>query len=326
MNKITVFSLAALVTASIAGSAYAAADAGKKVVFPKKTITITVPVSAGGGTDLLTRAMAGPLKAKLGQTVIVTNKTGAGGAIGFSAGAAEKPDGYNVTALVAELLTVPQVAKVNFSYKSFEPVCNVNSSYGTITVRADAPYNTLPEFIAYAKAHPGEIKIGNSGVGGIWHFVAAAFATEAGIQVTHVPFEGGGSAVVALAGGHVDAVPVTPQEVEVQVSAGKAKILTVLAPKRLPEIANVPTAEELGFKNLVFTIWRGFGVPKGTPASVVATLRDAFKAVLDDPSVTEFMASKHFAKDFKDSKDFYSMMEREETVYAKQAVQLGLKK
>ena len=322
MKKLTMV-LAALVAANLA---FAADAPKKKVDFPKKTVVITVPVSAGGGTDLLTRAMAGPLKAKLGQTVIVNNKTGAGGAIGFAAGASEKPDGYNVTALVAELLTVPQVSTVNFSYKSFVPVCNVNSSYGTITVRADAPYNTLQEFIAYAKAHPGEVKIGNSGVGGIWHFVAAAFASEAGIVVNHIPFEGGGSAVVALAGGHVDAVPVTPQEVEVQVKAGKAKILTVLAPKRLEEIANVPTAEELGFKNLVFTIWRGFGVPKGTPDEVVAVLRDAFKAVLDDPMVTEFMASKHFAKDFKDPKDFYAMMEREEAVYAKQAAKLGLKK
>jgi tripartite-type tricarboxylate transporter receptor subunit TctC len=324
MKRLSLLMSAAMfVTANLA----LAADAPKKKVnFPTKTVVITVPVSAGGGTDLLTRAMAGPLKAKLGQTVIVNNKTGAGGAIGFAAGAAEKPDGYNVTALVAELLTVPQVAPVNFSFKSFEPICNVNSSYGTITVRADAPYNTLQEFIAYAKAHPGEIKVGNSGVGGIWHFVAAAFASEAGIVVNHVPFEGGGSAVVALAGGHVDAVPVTPQEVEVQVKAGKAKILTVLAPKRLEEIANVPTAEELGFKNLVFTIWRGFGVPKGTPKEVVEILRDAFKSVLDDPSVTEFMASKHFAKDFRDSKDFYEMMEREEAAYAKQAVKLGLKK
>ena len=324
MKRFTLLmSAAVFVTANLA---FAADAPKKKVDFPKKTVVITVPVSAGGGTDLLTRAMAGPLKEKLGQTVIVTNKTGAGGAIGFAAGAAEKPDGYNVTALVAELLTVPQVSKVNFSYKSFEPICNVNSSYGTITVRADAPYNTLQEFIAYAKAHPGEVKVGNSGVGGIWHFVAAAFASEAGIVFNHVPFEGGGSAVVALAGGHVDAVPVTPQEVEVQVKAGKAKILAVLAPKRLEEISNVPTAEELGFKNLVFTIWRGFGVPKGTPKEIVTILRDGFKAVLDDPTVTEFMATKHFAKDFRNSQDFYAMMEREEAAYAKQAVKLGLKK
>ena len=138
MKKLTMV-LAALVAANLA---FAADAPKKKTDFPKKTVVITVPVSAGGGTDLLTRAMAGPLKAKLGQTVIVNNKTGAGGAIGFAAGSSEKPDGYNVTALVAELLTVPQVATVNFSYKSFVPICNVNSTYGTITVRADAPYNT----------------------------------------------------------------------------------------------------------------------------------------------------------------------------------------
>jgi tripartite-type tricarboxylate transporter receptor subunit TctC len=298
----------------------------EQATFPTKPITITIPVSAGGGTDLLVRAMAGPLKEILGQSVNVVNKTGAGGAIGFAAGAADKNDGYSVTSMLGELLTVPQVANVNFSYKSFIPVANVNSECATITVRADAPYNTLEEFIAYAKAHPGEVSFGNSGVGGIWHFIAAAFASSAGIEVTHVPFEGGGTAVTALAGGHVDAVPVTPQEVEVQVKAGRAKVLAVLAPKRVASLPNVPTAKELGYDDLVFSIFRGFGVPLGTPADVVATLSDAFQKALDDPSVTKFMADKHYTKDFMTGTEFGSMMAREEAVYAEMAKQLGLKK
>ncbi|NCU19301.1 CoA ester lyase [Candidatus Falkowbacteria bacterium] len=126
------------------------------------------------------------------------------------------------------------------------PVCNINSECATITVRADAPYDTLEEMIAYAKANPGSISFGNSGVGGIWHFIAAAVASSTGMEVTHVPFEGGGTAVTALAGGHVDAVPVTPQEVEVQVKAGRAKVLAVLAPERVASLPNVPTAKELG--------------------------------------------------------------------------------
>ena len=301
------------------------ANAASDAAFPSQPITITVPVSAGGGTDLLVRAMAPALQENLGVSVTVQNVTGAGGAIGFAQGASQRPDGYNVTSLVAELLTVPQVSPVNFSYQSFVPVCNVNSEYGTITVRADAPYDTLPEFIEYCKAHPGEVSFGNSGIGGIWHFVAAAFAQAAGIEVTHVPFEGGGTAVVALAGGHVDAVPVTPQEVEVQVKAGTAKILAVLAPERLSYLPDVPTAAEYGYDNLVFTIWRGFGVPLNTPQEVVDRLAEAFQAALDDEAVTQFMNERGYSKAYMSGPELYDLMAREEAIYAEQAVALGLK-
>ena len=309
----------------ISFSVFAQGDA-EEAAFPTKPITITIPVSAGGGTDLLVRAMSAPLKEILGQTVNVVNKPGAGGAIGFAAGAAEKPDGYNVTAMLAELITVTQVADVNFSYESFIPVANVNSECATLTVRADAPYDTLEEFVEYAKAHPGEISIGNSGIGGIWHFIAAAVASSTGVEVTHVPFEGGGTAVTALAGGHVDAVPVTPQEVEVQVKAGRAKILAVLAPERVASFPDVPTAKELGYEDLMFTIFRGFGVPLGTPDSVVQTLSDAFEEVLQDPAIIEFMAEKHFTKDFVPGPEFGEQMAREEKIYAEMAQQLGLSK
>ncbi len=301
------------------------AQGGKEDVYPSQTVNIIVPVSAGGGTDLLVRAMQNALQENLDTTVTVTNVTGAGGAIGFAQGASSRPDGYNVTALVAELLTVPQVADVNFSYESFEPVCNVNSEYGTITVAADAPYDTLPEFIEYCKAHPGEVSFGNSGIGGIWHFVAAAFAQEAGIEITHVPFEGGGTAVTALAGGHVDAVPVTYTEVEVQVEAGRAKVLAVLAPERLPNLPDVPTAAEYGLDNLVFTIWRGFGVPLETPQEIVDRLAEAFQAALDDEEVTAFMEQRGYTKDYRDGQGLYDLMAREEASYAEQAVALGLK-
>ena len=202
---------------------------------------------------------------------------------------------------------------------------SVNSEYGTITVAADAPYDTLPEFIEYCKAHPGEVSFGNSGIGGIWHFVAAAFAQEAGIEITHVPFEGGGTAVTALAGGHVDAVPVTYTEVEVQVEAGRAKVLAVLAPERLPNLPDVPTAAEYGLDNLVFTIWRGFGVPLETPQEIVDRLAEAFQAALDDEEVTAFMEQRGYTKDYRDGQGLYDLMAREEASYAEQAVALGLK-
>jgi len=294
--------------------------------WPTKPIVITMPAGAGGGTDLLTRSMLASLKNTLGQSVTVVNKTGGGYAIGYTAAANDKPDGYSVVAIMAELLTGPQINKVSYTYQSFKSVCLVNSAYGTITVRADAPYNTLEEFIAYCKANPGKVSFGNSGVGGIWHFVAAAFAKEAGIEITHVPFDGGGPSVTALAGGHVDAVTCTDAEVAAQVAAGRAKILCTLSPKRLPSIPNVPTADELGLHNLTFTIIRGFGVPKDTPDYIVDILADAFKKALDDPEVTKFMDSQHFVKDYRSGADLYKLEEEEEVKYAKLAVDLGLKK
>jgi tripartite-type tricarboxylate transporter receptor subunit TctC len=317
--------LSILLIATLSLSLFAQGGA-EQATYPTKPITITIPVSAGGGTDLLVRSMTGVLKDILGQTVNVVNKPGAGAAIGYAAGASDKADGYSVTSMLAELITTPQVAQVNFSYKSFIPVANINSECATITVRADAPYNTLEEMIAYAKANPGSISFGNSGVGGIWHFIAAAFASSTGIEVTHVPFEGGGTAVTALAGGHVDAVPVTPQEVEVQVKAGRAKVLAVLAPERVASLPNVPTAKELGYDDLSFSIFRGFGVPLNTPDHVVKTLSDAFEKALADPAVTKFMEERHFTKDFKTGAELGELMAREEKIYAEMAKQLGLKK
>ena len=306
--------LALLLLTTLSLSLFAQGGA-EQATYPTKPITITIPVSAGGGTDLLVRSMTGVLKDILGQTVNVVNKPGAGAAIGYAAGASDKPDGYSVTSMLAELITTPQVAQVNFSYESFIPVCNINSECATITVRADAPYDTLEEMIAYAKANPGSISFGNSGVGGIWHFIAAAVASSTG-----------GTAVTALAGGHVDAVPVTPQEVEVQVKAGRAKVLAVLAPERVASLPNVPTAKELGYEDLSFSIFRGFGVPLNTPDHIVETLSDAFEKALADPAVTKFMEERHFTKDFQTGAELGELMAREEKIYAEMAKQLGLKK
>ena len=302
----------------------AAKQADESTGYPAKQLTITCPPGAGGGTDLLFRAMAPKISEKLGVPVIVVNKPGAGCAIGFSAGAKDAPDGSSVTAAVAEMLSVPYVADVDFTYKSFEPICNVNSCYGALTVAADAPYNSVDEFVEYCKAHPGEVRFSNSGNGGNWHVLAAAFAASAGIDVVHVPFDGGGPAGVALAGGHVEACPVSPQEVEVHVASGKAKILCVFAPNRLPELPDVPTAKELGYGDLILTIYRGFVAPKGTSPEIIQMLDEAIQYALNDPEVTDFMASKNFMKDYQNATDFVSLMEREDAIYAEQFKALGM--
>jgi tripartite-type tricarboxylate transporter receptor subunit TctC len=292
--------------------------------YPAKQLIVTCPPAAGGGTDLLYRALAPKISEKLGVPVIIVNKPGAGGAIGFSAGAKEKADGSSVTAAVAEMLAVPYVQNVDFTYESFEPVCNVNSTYGTLTVQADAPYDTVEEFIDYCKAHPGEVRFSNSGNGGNWHVLAAAFAAAAGIDVVHVPFDGGGPSAIALAGGHVEATTVSAQEVEVHVASGKAKILCSFSPERLAELPEIPTLRELGYGDLLLTIYRGFVAPKGTPADVIAKIDEAIQYALNDPEITEFMKNKNFMKDYKDADDFLALMERENKIYGEQFKALGM--
>ena len=290
--------------------------------YPNRNISVIVQFSAGGPTDLSVRGL---LDSSKGATFAVENVTGGAGLIGLTRVATSPTDGYTLGCINVDLAINYAMGRTDLSPTDFVPLaCSIFDPY-TLVVRADAPYDNIQEFVEYCKAHPGEVSFGNSGIGGIWHFVAAAFAQAAGIEVTHVPFEGGGTAVVALAGGHVDAVPVTPQEVEVQVKAGTAKILAVLAPERLSYLPDVPTAAEYGYDNLVFTIWRGFGVPLNTPQEVVDRLAEAFQAALDDEAVTQFMNERGYSKAYMSGPELYDLMAREEAIYAEQAVALGLK-
>ncbi len=329
MRKLfTILGVLSLTATLFANGAQEGGNMASKVVanYPDKPITITMPAAAGGGTDLLTRAMLGSLKDTLGQTVTVVNKTGGGYAIGYTAAKNDKPDGYNIVSIMAELLSSPVLSQVSYTYKDFDMICLVNSAYGTISVRADAPYNTLQEFIDYCKAHPGQVQFGNSGMGGLWHFVAANFAARAGIEIAHVPFDGGGPAVTALAGGHVDAVTMTDAEVLPQVKAGRVKILCTLSPERLASLPDVPTAAECGVDDAVITVIRGFGAPKGTPQEIIDKLADAFKKALDSPEVTEFMKNQSYVKDYRSGKELYALCEKEAAMYEDLAVKLGLKK
>lgn len=297
-----------------------ASDAG----YPKKQVVITVPPAPGGGTDLLVRAMVPAVKKALGQNVVVVNKPGAGYAIGYSAGAKDAPDGYSVISLVPELLAVPHVTKVDYSWRDFDIVNCVNSTYGTLSVAADAPYNTVAEFVEYAKKNPGKVRFSNSGIGGNWHVLAAAFAAKAGIDVIHVPFDGGGPSAIAVAGKHVEATTCSAQEVEVQVKAGKIKILCIFSPNRNPAFPDVPTGAESGYPEPILTIFRGFGVPKGTSPEIIKILDNAFKQALDDPDVTKFMNAQHFDKDYRTGEEFTKLIEQEDAIYKEQAAALGL--
>lgn len=292
--------------------------------YPASSLTITCPPGAGGGTDLLLRAMAPAMEDYLGVPVSVVNKPGGGFAIGYAAAAQDPNDGSSIVVAVSELLGLPYVAEINFDYTDFEPICNFNSTYGALSVNTSASYNTTEEFVEYCKNNPNKVRIGNSGIGGVWHILAASFGQEAGIEVVHVPFDGGGPAAVALAGNNVEAVPVSAQEVQTYVEGGMVKILCSFSPERLPELPDVPTAAECGYPDSQMTVFRGFLAPKGTSQEIISMVDSATRYALEDETVKEFMATQNYTNNYMDAAGLKAMLDRENAVYAEQSRALGI--
>lgn len=317
MNKNMKKLISTLVVVGISlGVAACAKKTDGSANFPTKAINIIVPYSAGGGTDITTRALADSAKAHISQPLVVVNKTGAGGAVGMGEGANSKPDGYNVTTITVELTTLPPQGLATFTNEDFIPLIQFNAEPSAITVKADAPWNTIEEFIADAKAKPGEIKIGNSGIGAIWHLAALAFEKEIGTSFNHIPYEGANPAVTALLGGHIEAVTVSAPEVAAQVKAGELKILGIMAPERAEKFPDVPTLKEKGFDVNVKT-WRGFGVPKDTPADVVAVLENAFIKGSKEKAFTDFMELQGLSVAILDKNAFDASIKADNELFKK---------
>ena len=277
--------------------------------FPDKPITVICPWAPGGGTDVLLRALSKEAEKFLGQSITVVNQTGGAGAIGHNAIRAARPDGYTVGMITFELNSLPPQGLVPFTWKNFDPMMRINSDPAALTVRKDAPYNTVRGFLDYAKAHPDEITIGNSAPGSVWHIAAGLVADKTGIKVKHVPFDGAAPAVTSLVGGHITAVAVSVAEVRGQVQAGNLKILGVMSAERDKIFPDVPTFKEQGV-NVEFYTWRGLGLPKGVPPAIKAKLADAFKKAMDAPAFKELAAKASLNLAYQDSAEFTKFLDQ----------------
>jgi tripartite-type tricarboxylate transporter receptor subunit TctC len=290
---------------------------GQAADFPTKEVQIIIPWAAGGATDLIFRALAATSGKYLGKPVVVVNKPGGGGAVGYTEGMKAAPDGYILTAAVTPMTILPHQVTTAFTYKNFEPILNVVSDPSMFLIRSDAPWKSLKEFLDYAKQNPDMITVGNSGAGGGVHLVALAFEKAAGVKFNHIPFSGGGPSVTALLGGHVNAVSVSPPEGIPQVQAGKLKIIALFAEKRLAMFPDVPTVKEQGI-NFAMGMWRGLAAPKGTPPDVIKKLHDAFKQGMDDPVLKknaadmavnlDYLGPEAFGKLIAGDHDFYEKL------------------
>lgn len=271
--------------------------------YPVKPVTVICPWAAGGGTDVLLRALSREAEKYLGKPINVVNVAGGGSALGHDAIRKAAPDGYTVGMITFELNSLPPQGLIPFSYKDFDPLMRINTDAAALTVKKDAPYNTLKEFIDYAKKHPDEITIGNSAQGSIWHISAGLMAEKTGIKVKHVSFDGAQPAVIALVGGFISAVAVSVPEVRGQVQSDNLKILGVMDVRRDPQFMDVPTFGEQGV-DVAFSTWRGLALPKGVKANVKAKIIDAFKKAYDSKDFKNFAAKASLNLAYQNSADF----------------------
>lgn len=303
-------SACALAMAGLAGTAHASD-------YPSKPIELIVPVAAGGGTDLVGRAFAEAAKKYMPQQpMIVMNKPGASGAIGTAELINAKPDGYKIGIIICEITIIPNLGITKYTAADLRPIARLNADPSAVTVRADAPWQTIDEFLADARKRKDPMPVGNAGMGSIWHMAAAAFAEKTGVKVNHVPFLGAAPAVVALLGGHVDAITVSPGEVAQHVAAGKLRTLAVMADQRVGGMfEKVPTLKERGV-DLTVGVWRGLAVPKTTPPEIVAQLSDVARKAAEDAGFRDTLTKASLGWAYADAAAFQAVIDKDRAFYA----------
>lgn len=260
--------------------------------YPEKPITVIVPYAAGGSSDLLARALEKTAQKHLGNSLIVTNMPGGAATIAMNELAGAKPDGYTIGIVGSGVILQPLYGQTRYHYPTaLEPLVNVTSSSVVVAVLADKPWKDLKDLVSFAKEHPGEIKVGHSGLGTPVHIVEEAFAQEAGIVIKQVPFKGDTEAVAALLGGHVQLIGAyTPATLKEHVKSGTVRILGVAEKNRLtiPGFENIPTFKEQGIE-VDFNFWNGIAAPKGLPAAEKARLTAGLKEMINDPDFKKSM-------------------------------------
>jgi tripartite-type tricarboxylate transporter receptor subunit TctC len=261
--------------------------------YPNRTITMIVPFSPGSAADNSMRPFTRVLSQKLGQTVVIDNKPGAGGILGMEIGATAKPDGYTlIFASSGPMATFSSLYK-KLSYdpaKSFTAIRAGASNPYMMVFNPARPYKTLPEFIAYAKANPDKINYGSVGSGSSGHLGGELIQQLTGIKMTHVPYKASASLMADLLSGVLDIGLEFPSGVKSYVEAGKLLPVAIANDTRMKNFPTVPTFAELGYPDMMIAAWSSFLVPAGTPEPIVEKLDSAMAETLKDPIMTEYYA------------------------------------
>ena len=293
--------------------------------FPQRApLEITVLFPAGSSADVTARMLADGMSRHLNQRVLVVNRPGAGGAIGYKYVQGQKPDGYSLVWNSNSISTTYHSGQLGFDYQAFDAVARVLVESVVLAVKSDSRWRSLQDFVAEGKSKPKTLNIGHSGIGSHTHISLAAFTSKAGMTVNEVPF-GAAQVVPSLLGGHVDAVVQLPAALAAPVKQGQARLLAALIPQRDPALPDVPTAREQGI-DVSLEAWRGIAVPRGTPRAVISQLESAIRNTVSSGEFVKGSENLGVRPAFMPADEFGALIAKEDAELARLMQGIGLKK
>ena len=256
--------------------------------YPKGPVQIVIPFGPGGLTDIFWRSTSEFIGNNMKGTIVLINKPGGGGVVGTSFVANSKPDGYTLVSANSDPLSMSPVFLPDVPYnpeKDITYIAKLAAFAFTISVRADSPFKTIEEVVAFAKANPKKLKAAVMGIGSTPHIILEVFNRDAKIEITPIPFDSGGESITNLLGGHTDLCVTSLPSMKSHVLAGKARVLAFCSPKRLPDFPEVPTMTEKGYKKSSIATGVGLAGPKGLASPIVSKWEGAIDRTLKDPKV-----------------------------------------
>jgi len=286
--------------------------------YPNRPVRLVIPFATGGSNDIVGRFMADQLQKRLGEPFVVDNRGGAGGTLGTDFVAKSKPDGYTLL-----LISTPHTANASLykklpyhPIKDFLPISRIGTAPQVISVYPGLPVKTLPELITYVKARPNQVNFVSSGVGSSQHLVTEMFASQAGLQLVHIPYKGAGAALADVAAGHAQISVGTVVQGLPLIKADRLRPLAVSGNKRQPVLPDVPTASEMGLKGYDADNWWGILAPAGTPADVIQKLNTAIADILSKPETIKKLSDESATVSYQGPEEFSKFMAAESQKWA----------
>ena len=298
-----------------ASAAFAVAPA---LAQPAKNMTLVVPFPPGGSTDALARLLQSHLQTKLGRTVLVENKSGAAGSLGAVQVAKSAPDGatflvtFDSHAVIPSILEKPGLDVE----KDLMPVFLVGTAPYVVAANAERPYKTFADVVAACKATPGAVKYASVGIGTLGHLAMTVLGKKAGVEITHVPYRGGGPAMNDVLGGHVDLIVGSAALVTAQLGTNLLRPILQMGRERMPVLKDTQTAIEAGYPDFETLAWWGIFAPKDTPPDVIASMGKSVKEILSEPAVAaNLQETQQMSLLLGDAKDFQTFFARQVSVW-----------
>jgi tripartite-type tricarboxylate transporter receptor subunit TctC len=323
MPKLRILRTVLTAMALIAGLASAAAQD-----YPSRPITLVVPFPPGGSTTIVARIVADKMSEVLGQSIVVDNRSGAGGTVASRAVSKTAGDGYTILLGYTGTLAIGPTLYGNVGYdprKDFEPIGRIGTAPNTLVVHPSTPVHSVAELIAYAKANPGKLNFGSAGVGTVSHVCGEYFASAAGVQLTHIPYKGTGPAIIDLLGGHIPMafapVPATHENAQ----NGKLRMLAVTSASRSTLLPDVPTIAEAALPGFEAVLRYGLVAPPGTPLPIIERLNAALNSALASDEVHKRLAIDGAEPLSGTPADYANDIDREETQWSKVVKASGAK-